>query len=328
MHILKPLALLLLFASPNASGPEAALQALVADLRSQKFMSAWDRLAPEAQKKLAKGLRGRLKSEAPSDDRKVIEQFVAERRVQAPKAFDALAGLQVKIEKVERKGDTATLHGAAALIGIPSRSRIVMVKRGGEWKLRDVLPSQKRASKANEMMVIATLRNTVSAQAQFQASGVVDRNNDGTGEYGTFAEMAAAVPLRGSKRKLEPPVLVPDFGKTVDGRFTRRGYHYKIFLPGAKGVATAKGESDPRLSETVWCAYAWPVDPAATTRVFFVSQWGDVLAVDAKQYRGDKGPSPYAAFVPQADGKPVKSITGELAIGKQGSDGLVWKRAG
>ena len=49
---------------------------------------------------------------------------------------------------------------------------------------------------ANEFAAIASLRNICSAQAQFQACAASDEDNDGTGEYGCFAELSAARPVR------------------------------------------------------------------------------------------------------------------------------------
>ena len=49
---------------------------------------------------------------------------------------------------------------------------------------------------ANESAAIATLKNISSSQSQCQASGVVDANNNGAGEYGYFGELSGAVGVR------------------------------------------------------------------------------------------------------------------------------------
>ena len=49
---------------------------------------------------------------------------------------------------------------------------------------------------SNETSAVATLRSICSAQAQFQLSGKVDVNGDGTGEYGLFREMSGAIGAR------------------------------------------------------------------------------------------------------------------------------------
>src|SRR5437667_11109836 len=59
---------------------------------------------------------------------------------------------------------------------------------------------------ANETAAIATLRNIISAQAQFQQGAKADTDSDGTGEYGGFYEMSGAGLGRMSKA-LTPPVM-------------------------------------------------------------------------------------------------------------------------
>ena len=59
---------------------------------------------------------------------------------------------------------------------------------------------------ANETAAIATLRNIISSQAQFQQGAKADTDNDGSGEYGGFVELSGG----GAGRMLailNPPVL-------------------------------------------------------------------------------------------------------------------------
>ena len=44
----------------------------------------------------------------------------------------------------------------------------------------------------NETAAIATFRDVVSAEAQFQPSAKADTDNDGTGEYGGFIELSGS----------------------------------------------------------------------------------------------------------------------------------------
>ena len=46
---------------------------------------------------------------------------------------------------------------------------------------------------ANESAAIATLKNISSGQAQCQASGAIDANGNGQGEYGFFGELSGRV---------------------------------------------------------------------------------------------------------------------------------------
>jgi len=332
------LPLIVLFASPDVSEPERAFQELVAHVRKQEFGAAWDALAPEAQKKLGRALRDKLGAKETEDMGEVIKAWAARMRAKPNNPLQMLADLKVTVEKVEQKGDSATLTAHTAVAGFPKSGLVVMVKHDGKWKLKDLkAPGASnpdvRSLRANELSAIATLRNVVSAQAQFQACGVVDCNQNGSGEYGTFAEMAAGAVLRGQKNKMNPPVLSLAFREPRNGRVTRSGYHYRIYLPDAKGGAVNEKDDstriDAKLAEVAWCAYAWPVKAGETGKhAFFINQMGDVLVVEAKGYSGDKEPSPYAAFAPDAEGKPVTAITGATVIGKKASDGRVWKPAG
>src|SRR5687768_16127888 len=122
---------------------------------------------------------------------------------------------------------------------------------------------------ANETAAIATLRNIISAQAQFQQGAKADTDNDGTGEYGGFYEISAG----GTGRLLAgtvltPPVLSGAFRVlNVNGEVSRSGYFFRMFLPNAGGVGIGEPQTgytaalvNPDLSETTWCAYSWPVN--------------------------------------------------------------------
>src|SRR5215468_5762802 len=62
---------------------------------------------------------------------------------------------------------------------------------------------------ANESNAISSLRNMVTSQAQFQSSSSVDADQDGTGEYGCFAELSGLCNLTrgGLAAPLNPPIL-------------------------------------------------------------------------------------------------------------------------
>ena len=183
---------------------------------------------------------------------------------------------------------------------------------------------------ANETAAIATLRNIISAQAQFQQSGKADTDNDGTGEYGGFIELSGAAAGR-MAAVLVPPVLSGAF-RVLNGagEVSRSGYFFRMYLPapGGGGVGEPNagyaddGTLDGDLAETTWCAYSWPVNyNQSGNRTFFTNQGGDVIGTEAAAYSGSgAGPASDAAF--QAAG----SITGAVAIGVAGSDGNIWKQ--
>jgi prepilin-type N-terminal cleavage/methylation domain-containing protein len=183
---------------------------------------------------------------------------------------------------------------------------------------------------ANETAAIATLRNIISAQAQFQQSAKADEDNDGTGEYGGFVELSGAAAGR-MTAILVPPVLSGAFRVlNANGEVSRSGYFFKVFLPDNTGAGveepttgfdTGVGQ-DADLSETTWCCYAWPVNyNQSGNRTFFTNQGGDVVATEESGYSGTgAGPDADSAF--QAGG----SITGAVAIGIAGADTNIWKQ--
>ncbi|HEX5138900.1 MAG TPA: DUF2950 family protein [Planctomycetota bacterium] len=186
---------------------------------------------------------------------------------------------------------------------------------------------------SNEASVIATMRNILSAQAQFQATGRADMNDNGTGEYGTFGEMAGSVGVRGGAL-LDPTVLSTSF-RTVNanGEVSRTGYLFAVYLPDAAGNGLAElagggadANVDGNLSEMAWCCYAWPASYGNSgNRTFFLNQGGDILATDQPNYAGTGGgPASNAAFA--AGGG--NTITGPVATAITGRDGNFWRQVG
>jgi prepilin-type N-terminal cleavage/methylation domain-containing protein len=186
---------------------------------------------------------------------------------------------------------------------------------------------------ANETAAIATLRNIISAQAQFQSTSRADENVNGVGEYGTFGEMSGNNGVRGNAT-LNPAVLSSAFRSvSATGTVSRSGYLYRIYLPGAAGVAVQEANSggagaglDADICETTWCAYAWPANYGNTgNRTFFVNQGGDIVATESSVYTATVGPVGDSAF---RAGSVAGAITGITAAGATGLDGNFWKQAG
>jgi len=202
---------------------------------------------------------------------------------------------------------------------------------------------------ANETAAVATLRNLASAQAQVQASGVIDGDGDGTGEYGYFAELSGKSFVRAfngttqvisATTKVTPPVLSGAFGNVdLNGYVSRSGYNFVIWLPSPTGIGSKEdasgagatslvGTLSPDLCETTWCAYAWPINRGNSgNRAFFVNQQGDVLQClnnGATPYNGTTAPAADAAF---AAGGTAGAINQPLAVTtttKVGMDTNVW----
>ncbi|MBL8729988.1 MAG: DUF2950 family protein [Planctomycetes bacterium] len=144
---------------------------------------------------------------------------------------------------------------------------------------------------ANESAAIATLKNISSAQSQCQASGVIDVNGNGAGEYGFFGELSGRTAVRNSTQSISPPVLSTAFGNVAAARVNRSGYVFQMFLPdtNAQGIEEDATGGDPDngqgvdagQAETLWACYAWPqVFGNSGKRTFFVNQSGDVLSTN------------------------------------------------
>lgn len=186
----------------------------------------------------------------------------------------------------------------------------------------------------NESAVIAALKNISSAQSQMQASGLIDRDRNGSGEYAFFAELAGAVPLRGTSARCAPAVLSAAFGTLRQSRVHRGGYVFQMFLPDRDGQGIAEDPSggdvgcdngiDAEMAETLWCCYAWPDRAGASgNRAFFVNQSGDVLATNCRGrgYDGERSSCAFdAAFAASAAGGMLSPV----AANTVGRDGNIW----
>ncbi|MCA8941818.1 MAG: DUF2950 family protein [Planctomycetes bacterium] len=187
---------------------------------------------------------------------------------------------------------------------------------------------------ANESAAIATLKNIASAQAQCQASGAIDTNANGAGEFGFFSELSGALAVRTSgaavgtgSERVAPPVLSAAFGN-VDGsgRVLRSGYYFRMHLPDSSaGFETENTASsvDPAMSEVMWACYAWPASFGNSgKRTFFVNQSGDVLACrnNTAQYSGTTSvPTAGTAAYVTAGG-----MNGTVAANVSGADSERW----
>jgi prepilin-type N-terminal cleavage/methylation domain-containing protein len=185
---------------------------------------------------------------------------------------------------------------------------------------------------ANESAAIATLRNIIASQSQFQTQAVVDTDGDGIGEYGWFTEMAGVVTPRNGTGPLVPPVLSAALGTLqppTNDFINRSGFFFQMFLPDANGLGlaeTAFAGPDPNVCETCWICYAWPADRQTTgNRSFVTNQTGDLLQTNA-QVLGYDGtttrPTYQAALDPVTN--PGADMRGTLAVGVPGADGNTW----
>jgi prepilin-type N-terminal cleavage/methylation domain-containing protein len=192
---------------------------------------------------------------------------------------------------------------------------------------------------ANESAAVATLKNISSAQSQCQASGIIDTNANGAGEYGYFAELAGGEPVRTDEtggtgtERISPPFLSGAFTNVSASRVLRSGYFFQMFLPGTSAepleeAATGGGASvtvAAAPSEVMWMCYAWPASYGNSgKRAFFVNQQGDVLACRnaTQRYNGTiTEPAATAAFLSTVTSPNMGST---LATNATGQDGERW----
>lgn len=194
----------------------------------------------------------------------------------------------------------------------------------------------------NESAAIATLKNLSAAQAQCQAAGIIDGNQNGAGEYGFFGELAGGVGIRfagtASTDRLSPPVLSGAFANVSTqsglsgGVVTRSGYLFQLYLPSATAAAVAeKGTGgvgstapDPMQSEVLWCCYAWPSSFGNSgKRTFFVHQAGDILNTKnlTQRYSGAiRVPDPTSAYLKDSG----NAMGSTVASNTSGNDDQVW----
>lgn len=187
---------------------------------------------------------------------------------------------------------------------------------------------------ANESAAIATLKNISSAQSQCQASGVIDVNGNGAGEYGFFGELSGRVVVRGGTQTISPPVLSTAFGNVINSRVNRSGYVFQMWLPddAAQGVAedaTGGYAAGPLATaatagqaETLWACYAWPqVFGNSGKRTFFVNQSGDVLATNSAVNQYSESTATRPAFSAAFLGTGTIAMSAQVAANTLASDG-------
>ncbi len=104
---------------------------------------------------------------------------------------------------------------------------------------------------------------------------MVDIDNDGHGEYGTFKELAGGDQRRLNK-PMEFPLLSGAFTKEdATGLLLRSGYYYQIFLP-----------DEANRAERRYVAIAWPSSYGNSgSRCFYVDETGDVYAASNEGWR-------------------------------------------
>lgn len=146
-----------------------------------------------------------------------------------------------------------------------------------------------------EASAMATLRELARVQDRAREEVLVDRDQDGVGEYAFLGELIDRLP-EGDDDGVHTPIEFPDFFRTAspEGILERGGYLFNVYLPAAGLGGYDRGASQADrvpiavdLAEFTWRAYAWPADTEVTgSRTFYLDQNGVILAQDATPYRG------------------------------------------
>jgi prepilin-type N-terminal cleavage/methylation domain-containing protein len=185
---------------------------------------------------------------------------------------------------------------------------------------------------ANEASAIAVLRSVTTAESQFQRSSYVDMDQDGTGEYGVFGEMAGQVAVRGGGSKAPTDLTATMATVTGTGEVKRSGYVFRMYLPGAAGVGVQEQSGggvplasiDTDLAENRWACYAYPQShDSSGHRTFFANEHCELTYSEDPRYTiaGCVLLKAGAAFVVG----DIANMTGPVAIGTRGADGNIWK---
>jgi prepilin-type N-terminal cleavage/methylation domain-containing protein len=185
---------------------------------------------------------------------------------------------------------------------------------------------------ANESAAIATLKNISSGQSQCQASGVIDVNGNGAGEYGFFGELSGRTLVRASTQSISPPVLSTAFGNIAATRVLRSGYLFQMFLPDVNAAGIAEDATggdaandngvDAGQAETLWCCYAWPqVFGSSGKRTFFVNQSGDVLSTNGAVVAYSESTNTRPAFTAAFLAGATPAMSSGVAAGTTAFDG-------
>ena len=189
-----------------------------------------------------------------------------------------------------------------------------------------------------ETSAISTMHQIIEAQVHFSNAKAADVDQNGIGEFGTFAELAGSIDVRdlmGGTRRLHPAMISPAFrAVTGFGELQRGGYLFRIYLPdaGGRGLAErpwggADATVDASASASYWCVYAWPQDYGTTgRRAFFANQSGNILFTEDPLYSGPGAVVPPGAAV-VAPGDPAR-IDGQAVVNEPARDGNAWRIVG
>ena len=146
-----------------------------------------------------------------------------------------------------------------------------------------------------------------SSQTSFRNQLVIDQDDDGVGEYGTFKDLAgtaSSVRYGGVEKKkayVKDPVMSRKFGKTNEkGHVLVRGYYYVMYLLILKRDTLLNPNNKTNqqiidMQEMRYLVMAWP--EKGNGRMFFITQAGTVYFADNyKNHIQGSYPTPLDVF--------------------------------
>jgi len=177
---------------------------------------------------------------------------------------------------------------------------------------------RKRSVDKNAHDVILLLKDISYAMEDFRQAAVLDKDQDGHGEFGSLEELV--------KHSSQFPKLAASFSKNRGfGRLY--GYYIVVYLPRESAPRDQKKDPptvNPR--ELRYAVYAWPVEFGVTgVRAWTVNQQGEIYATSNKtlRYSGlTHFPKPTAGFDTSQDYEPLNGPIGGFA--NVTGDGQTW----
>lgn len=291
--------------------PQGSSFALYTDLR-KPFCGIWNTITP-----VVRPFDGFIRSLGIPFDSALIPRAVTVSRYLTPGTLSYTCDKHGIL-----LSSNGTIEATLPLVGVATVGIVAAV----------AVPALIRARlKANESSAIATLRTIATSQAMFQSAGVLDQNENGSGEYGFLQELTGQQNLRGKNHAIPSPYV--SSMNFRDGIAEKSGYYFYCYLPGSGGKAmgekNAADEADAdavSLQESNFVVYAWPVTYGNSgERVFAVNQEGEITACYASSYDLWNIPQANAAYT---DSKGSSNLQGKFAIHDMGQDGNYWYNTG
>lgn len=172
------------------------------------------------------------------------------------------------------------------------------------------------------------------AQSHFQDQRVIDQDQNGIGEFGSFQNLYE-ISFRNPTIKTEFHFLRKDLpGLAINnGIVEYKGYYFIMYLPKYNGKPYNGEElpscnaNDAKYQEKSWICYAWPSeDRDHDLRCLVISQDSNVyvFANRNKRYIGMKRkPNPWSAL--DIDSPSLRHLNGKIGINHNSTDGEDWE---